>query len=189
MILKYLFAQYDTRRGPIFASKLMTKMGEIFMGSLEDKGLGHLRQDLKDSYYRTAPDRRLPKGTAALIEWQRQSIQVSEYRQVEHPQIALATTLFLLMSSVVLVAAASPFNGSLKKTLELDEGGRVSQMFSRVRSSSSEATSGALLSECQSIQRTIINSGSALAANPDLDRRWSECQGILAKAALEGGTN
>lgn len=189
MILKYLFAQYDDRRGPIFASRLMTRLGETFMGSVEAKGLGHIREDLKRTYYDTADDRRMPSGGADLDEWQKQSILLTQYRQIEHKQVAKATSIFVLVASLALVAGASPFNGSLKRTLELDEGGRVSQWMGRVFSSSESSSSGATFAECQELRAEVARGGSALVVDADLERKWSECQLLMEQAARSGGTN
>lgn len=186
MFLKYLFAQYDDRRGPIFASRLMTRLGLLFMGSPDQKGLGHIRQDLKDSYYQTADDRRLPLDPAALEEWQRHSILLSEYRQLEHPEIARASFFAVCAASLVLVAAASPFNGSLQRTLEIDRSGKVSQWFSNAFSSTESEAGAPSASECQAIQRSMMSGGSKLGSDEALQERWDACVELMNRENAGG---
>lgn len=131
MILKHLFHQYDTGQPkPCFASRLMKALGNRLMGTPAEKGLGHIMDELQNNYYYTQADRRLPREKKKLQQWQMDSIQVSEYRQVEAPQIALATSIAVFAGSFVLVAAASLFNGSLKETVGLGEGGALTNLFS-----------------------------------------------------------
>lgn len=177
MILQYLFLQYDKRKGPSFSSRFMKALGTAFMGSPADKGLGHLRQDLQNTYYYIQADRKLPKGDAALKQWQMQSIQVSEYRQVEAPQVALATAMCVFALCAVCVALASPFNGSLKRTVGLGEGGALSRWADRTFSD--ESPDVMTYEACLAIDDRISKGEITAAEIPDFQGKRRQCQQLL----------
>lgn len=103
--MKFLFDVYKKNHGPRFGSRFMNCLGRLFMGSPEGKGLDGVRQDLRDTYYWDKKDRVIPVD--ALDEWMEQSILVNEYRQVEAPAAAWATTIVLAVSTTLLVLAGS----------------------------------------------------------------------------------
>jgi hypothetical protein len=106
VLLKNLFAQYDTDNGPRFASRFMKRVGNWCIGSLASHGLGHLRKDLQASYFYKKEDRHLPDGPEALEEWEMQSILVAQFRELQAPQVARAAFYALLVFNFAMVALA-----------------------------------------------------------------------------------
>lgn len=106
MLLKSLFPQYETDNGPRFASRFMKAVGNRFIGSLASHELGHLRKDLQHTYFYSKEDRHLPTTPEALEEWQMQSILVSQFRELQAPQVARAAYYALLVFNFAMVVLA-----------------------------------------------------------------------------------
>lgn len=103
--MKFLFDVYKKEHGPRFGSRFMKALGNLFMGTPESKGLGDVRQDLRDTYYWEKTDRVIPVDE--LEEWMEQSVLVNQYRQIETPAAAKATSLVLAVASIALVVAGA----------------------------------------------------------------------------------
>ena len=114
-MLKLLFQQYDDGKGVAFGSRWMKSHGIRFMGSPEEKGLGHLRKDLRKYFYYIKPDRRLPVAEE-LKDWQNQSILLAQYRAAEEPEVSRASSYVMLVFCFICVALAALFNGCLLYT-------------------------------------------------------------------------
>ncbi|MFY2764346.1 hypothetical protein [Arenimonas sp. MALMAid1274] len=105
-ILKHLFLQYDKNPGPTFASRFMKAVGNIFIGTLADKGLGHLRKDIRETYFYIKEDRQLPPAGPDLEEWELDGILLAQHRDVEAPLVARAVFYILLPTILAIVALA-----------------------------------------------------------------------------------
>lgn len=108
-MFSFLFIQYRDGRGLTFGSKWMALHGKLFLGKPRDKGLGHIRQDLQDNYYYIKEDRFLPRDASALDQWELDSIQLAQYRDLEAPHVAKACSLVGVALVTVLVALTLPF--------------------------------------------------------------------------------
>lgn len=180
MILKYLFAQYNTSRGPTFGSKFMKACGELVMGTPEQKGLGHLRKDLQESYYYIKEDRHLP--IKSLMAWEIQSILVAQYREVEAPQVSRATFLFLLPLIFLCVALASPFNGTLQASVKSSyEGSFLSRFTSSEVEGTETATGSMTMDKCLALQRRLEAKEIDRADIPNFGALQAECTALSRK--------
>lgn len=103
--MKFLFDVYKKKHGPRFGSRFMKLLGNLLMGTPESKGWEGIRKDLLDTYYWDKNDRVIP--VPELDEWMEQSVLVNEYRQVETPAVAKATSLALAVASILLVVAGT----------------------------------------------------------------------------------
>lgn len=110
MILKMLFPAYrDARNAKDFGSRFMDRLGRLFMGSPESKGLGRVLPELRNTYYYCKHDRIIP--TDKVKEWFKDSILVNEYRQVEHREISKAAWMALSLYAVIAVCLVSFLSG------------------------------------------------------------------------------
>lgn len=111
MLIKMLFPAYrDARNAKEFGSRFMNLLGRVFMGSPESKGLGHVMPALRDTYYYCKHDRLIPPGE--VEQWFKDSILVSEYRQLEHREISKATRLAVSLYAVLAVVLVAMLPGT-----------------------------------------------------------------------------
>lgn len=173
MLLKYLFAQYDTRTGPTFASRFMTVCGNLILGTPEKKGFGHLRKDLQGSYYRIKEDRQLPNDKASLQQWQIESIFLEQYRGLEAPQVAKATFFGLLPIVLVCVLAASVFNGSMKASVKSATAGPTSWIAGLFKSDGAEES--ITFAECKTMVQELMTGETTQDKIPNYKAKEAEC--------------
>lgn len=175
MILKHLFLQYNTNKGPTYGSRFMKFCGELVLGTPAQKGLGHLRKDLQDTYYYIKEDRHIPMK--AIQPWQIQSILVAQYRDLEAPQVARATFFGLLPVIFLCVALAAPFNGSLKAAFEAGTAGKTGTYISGLFGSDEKWT----LDKCVALGKRLDAGEITREQVPNFEAVKAECQ-TLAKS-------
>lgn len=110
-LLSLLFDQYKTEFRPRFVSRLYTRLGRWGLGSTDLKGLDEVMPELQGNYYNAIIDRRPPRDSEQLEQWDKGSRLVTPVRFVEERYAGKGMFVFTLAVCFALCVAAAGVAG------------------------------------------------------------------------------